>query len=193
WTLFPTLLVNKRKLFSYLSFREYTAINVKIDYNKRDYLTNNIRDQIHPNWTLYPIVSPNNVNKVVIITEARSGSTFLGDLLQQSWATFYNFEPLITMRARNPRTDTSMAEEAATLLAAILDCNFTNIGDSYLQPVFWKVPYFNWNSVMKQYVQTNNIQLFNATVNEFVCQRCHNRLIKTIRFGVQDFLVLQQK
>ena len=69
WILILNLVPNRRRLFSYLSFREYTAINVNIDY---------MNDEKIVDWTQYPVVNENNVNKIVIITEARSGSTFLG-------------------------------------------------------------------------------------------------------------------
>ncbi|XP_054165176.1 carbohydrate sulfotransferase 1-like [Oppia nitens] len=146
-----------------------------------------------PNWSEYPVVGTDTVNKIIIVTEARSGSTFLGDLLQQSWPTFYNFEPLITMRVKNPRTDQSTVTDAVKLLTSLLDCQFTALGDHYLRPVFWKVPYFSWNLAMKDSVRRDQLQYFNATLNQYVCNRCRHRLIKTIRFGVEDYLQLKQK
>ena len=71
WVLINNFMINRRKLFSYLSFSEFTAINVKIDY-----LNANKEKAI--DWRAYRVVDPKNVNKIIIITEARSGSSFLG-------------------------------------------------------------------------------------------------------------------
>ena len=116
-----------------------------------------------------------------------------GDLLQRDWPTFYSFEPLISMRNKNPRNDKSQLEDAIDLLNDLFECNFSNLSIEYLSPVYWKVPYLNWNQVMLKTVDGDNMQYFNASLNQFVCGRCHNRLIKSIRFGVEDFVLLQQK
>lgn len=76
WILIPSLVINRRKLNSYLTLSEFTAINVKINYPNIGH--NSFQ------WSDYPPIDPNNVNKILIITEARSGSTFLG-LLTFLW------------------------------------------------------------------------------------------------------------
>lgn len=116
-----------------------------------------------------------------------------GDLLQRDWPTFYSFEPLITMRNRNPRNDKSHLEDAIDLLNDLFDCDFANLSLEYLSPVYWKVPYLNWNQAMSRTVADQDMLYFNASLNQFVCHRCRNRLIKSIRFGVEDFVLLQHK
>jgi hypothetical protein len=97
------------------------------------------------------------------------------------------------MKFRNPRNDRKRVGEAVELLFKILDCDFLNLTDKYLAPIFWKVPYFNWNLVMRKTVNQNKVDYFNASLNRFVCQRSKNHLIKSIRFGVQDFVLLKEK
>lgn len=50
---------------------------------------------------LYKIVPPTEVKRILIVSYFRSGSTFLGDILQTPLKTFYHFEPFhITRRTR---------------------------------------------------------------------------------------------
>lgn len=50
---------------------------------------------------LYNAVPPSEVRRILIVSYFRSGSTFLGDILQTPHKTFYHFEPFhITRRTR---------------------------------------------------------------------------------------------
>ena len=61
-----------------------------------------------------PVMNPDmfNITRVLLVTYFRSGSSFLGDLLQQNWKTFYTFEPLHYMsdgmRIKDERTDEAL-------------------------------------------------------------------------------------
>lgn len=145
------------------------------------------------NWSQMPIIAPQEVNRILIVSEARSGSSFLGDLLQQSPLTFYSFEPLIQMKNRHPRIDQKSAAEAYNILNKLYNCDFSNFSKNYLNPVFWKVPYFAWNLVVKKTIGDNKVDLFNASLNEYICRRCRVHVIKVIRFGVNHFIDLNER
>ncbi|KAI1292054.1 hypothetical protein HDE_07436 [Halotydeus destructor] len=66
---------------------------------------------------------------VLLVTYFRSGSSFIGDILQQSPTTFYYFEPL-----RYMTVDERIAEQnkgkAMAVLDAIAHCNYTRLVNS---------------------------------------------------------------
>ncbi|XP_076653419.1 carbohydrate sulfotransferase 4 isoform X1 [Halictus rubicundus] len=66
----------------------------------------------------------------VILTSWRSGSTFLGDVVNAHPANFYHYEPLLDfgiVQIRGP----PLADEALTNLESLLRCDFNNL-DRYL-------------------------------------------------------------
>ncbi|XP_043796724.1 carbohydrate sulfotransferase 4-like isoform X2 [Apis laboriosa] len=66
----------------------------------------------------------------VILTSWRSGSTFLGDVVNAHPANFYHYEPLLDfgiVQIRGP----PLADEALSNLEALLKCDFNNL-DRYL-------------------------------------------------------------
>src|SRR5205807_1430880 len=64
--------------------------------------------------------------KILLVTYFRSGSSFLGDLLQQNPSTFYSFEPLHYMTT-GMRIHEDREEEAFYLLDKLLSCSFPDI------------------------------------------------------------------
>lgn len=67
----------------------------------------------------------------IIITTWRSGSTFLGDILNALPGNYYHYEPLLTydiMQIRGPPHD----KPAIRSLKKLLKCNYTNM-DEYLE------------------------------------------------------------
>lgn len=65
----------------------------------------------------------------IIFATWRSGSTFLGDLLNSHPANFYHYEPLLHMKVRQVRSNKD-AKEATKVLGQLLLCNYTNL-DKY--------------------------------------------------------------
>lgn len=72
-----------------------------------------------------PIIKSESVLRVLVVTYFRAGSTFLGDILQQNWKTFYHFEPLHIM-SRGLRIDESQTHQALNLLNHLFRCNFSS-------------------------------------------------------------------
>lgn len=63
----------------------------------------------------------------VILTTWRSGSTFLGDVLNSHPANFYHYEPLLDydiVQVRGP----PLADAAIDRLKSLLHCNYSNLG-----------------------------------------------------------------
>jgi hypothetical protein len=91
--------------------------------------------------------------RIILISEARSGSSFLGDLLQQAWPSYYSYEPLIIMRQKHPRNDVTKVSQAAQLISQLFRCNFTNLDHgSLLTPSYYKMNYLNWNLLMSKMI-----------------------------------------
>lgn len=72
-----------------------------------------------------------NPMRSLIITTWRSGSTFLGDILNAMPGNFYHYEPLLTfdiIQIRGPPHD----KPAINLLKKLLKCNYTDMNE-YLE------------------------------------------------------------
>ncbi|XP_039951237.1 carbohydrate sulfotransferase 4 [Bactrocera neohumeralis] len=67
----------------------------------------------------------------VIITTWRSGSTFLGDILNAMPGNFYHYEPLLSFGINQVR-DPSGGSEALHMLRHLLHCNYTDMQE-YLE------------------------------------------------------------
>lgn len=125
-------------------------------------------------------------HQVLIITEARSGSSFLGDLIQQASSTYYNFEPYIFLESNNHQS-ISDSSYYYDLLLRLLNCQMDQLGREYLKPVYWKVDYLKWNSMLTDSVSpTDRESLFNMTLHKRLCGQAQTILIKTIRFTLEN-------
>lgn len=63
----------------------------------------------------------------IIVTTWRSGSTFLGDILNSYPANYYHYEPLLDfgiVQIRGPPN----AQKALNVLSNLLNCNYTGLG-----------------------------------------------------------------
>ncbi|XP_045602639.2 carbohydrate sulfotransferase 4 isoform X2 [Procambarus clarkii] len=72
-----------------------------------------------------------NPVRSLVVTTWRSGSTFIGDVLQSHPATFYHYEPLLDFGISQIR-EGKLAEQAIYSLRHLLTCNYTNM-ESYLE------------------------------------------------------------
>lgn len=64
----------------------------------------------------------------VIVTTWRSGSTFLGDILNSHPANYYHYEPLLDyeiIQIRGPPN----AKNAINVLRDLLNCNYSRLGE----------------------------------------------------------------
>lgn len=132
-----------------------------------------------------PVVNPNNVTKIIILTYFRSGSSFFGDLLQQNWKTFYHFEPLHSM-TYNSRIGNDNIEKAFDLFNGIFSCNFTELKD-YMQWV--KQPHnqflFSHNLFLRVTCHSNPKTCFNPVFVNEVCNRAPVHVMKLTRLHMQ--------
>ena len=64
----------------------------------------------------------------IILTTWRSGSTFLGEMLEVHPATFYHYEPLLHIGIRQARSG-SLGDMAVNHLHNLMTCNYTKLDD----------------------------------------------------------------
>ena len=132
-----------------------------------------------------PLVNPNNVTKIIILTYFRSGSSFFGDLLQQNWKTFYHFEPLHSM-TYNSRIGDDKIQQAFDLFNGVFSCNFTELKD-YMQWV--KQPHcqflFAHNLFLRVTCHSNPKTCFNPVFVNAVCNRAPVHVMKLTRLHMR--------
>ena len=63
----------------------------------------------------------------IVLTSWRSGSTFLGEVINAHPATYYHYEPLLDFGIIQVR-GSPLAEMALKNIEALLKCNYTNMG-----------------------------------------------------------------
>lgn len=150
--------------------------------------TMQIRSRADPLRSLrsIPTVKPENVTHVILLTYFRSGSTFVGDLLQQNWRTFYHFEPLHFM-TYDSRIGGTKLQEAFDLFGSILRCNFSSQED-YLR---WaKRPdnqfLFERNIFLWFTCKSNPKMCFTPEMVSAVCQRAPVQVMKVTRLNMRD-------
>lgn len=119
--------------------------------------------------------------KLLIISYFRSGSSFLGDLLQQQLATFYTYEPFI-YSSRSSRLNSEFMNEAVTTLKDIFNCRFDR-NPKYLNMVK-KNPYLlQWNKYLWRHCSMVSADIcLQPSFLRRVCQTSKNKLVKTNRF-----------
>lgn len=69
--------------------------------------------------------------RAMVVTTWRSGSTFLGDIMNAHPATFYHYEPLLHYDIKQARSG-ALAADAVRTLTDLMHCNYSSI-DSYLK------------------------------------------------------------
>ena len=74
-------------------------------------------------------VSNNIARHILVLTSWRSGSSFLGDLLNQYKGSFYYFEPLHYYAFTSSMKDQSKSD----FIKSLFNCNFTNENSGFLQ------------------------------------------------------------
>jgi len=69
--------------------------------------------------------------RAMVATTWRSGSTFLGDIMNSHPATYYHYEPLLHYDIKQARSG-ALAADAVRVLSDLMHCNYTNL-ESYLE------------------------------------------------------------
>lgn len=134
-----------------------------------------------------------NQTKVLIVAYFRSGSSFLGDLMQQNWKSFYSFEPLNYM-TRQTRIDGSNVTEATELINSILDCDFSN-RTQYIKWIQTNQYLVKWNKFLWNICKfrLGNNSCYNESSLQHTCQRSKYNIIKVVRLQLKHLDSLWRK
>nr|CAB3230801.1 carbohydrate sulfotransferase 1 [Phallusia mammillata] len=89
--------------------------------------TNNFRSRFRHYYDEPIELLPAQTKGVIIVTNYRSGSTFLGQLFNHHTDAFYTFEPLLPFTQRCPEQLRPMTQ----VLHQMLKCDFPDIGELY--------------------------------------------------------------
>lgn len=140
-------------------------------------------------------VDQTNVSRVLVLSYARSGSSFVGDLLQQNERTFYSYEPLFFMGHDSPRFDETATADGVDTLEKILSCDFTGDGMvSYLDDRQNSTdPCWRWNRFLRNKCRWRSPACFDPCFVRAVCLRARIQVVKTIRVGSRHLIPLLEK
>ncbi|KAF7490204.1 Carbohydrate sulfotransferase 1 [Sarcoptes scabiei] len=140
----------------------------------------------------FPLYEREKQTRILLISYFRSGSSFIGDLLQQNWKSFYTFEPLHYM-TRQTRIGDNNLTEAINLIDDIYRCDFKT-NSSYIHwlesnqfLIRWN--HFFWN--ICKLLSTN--MCFDDFLMKQVCIRSKYNLIKTVRLKIRHIESLLQR
>ena len=155
--------------------------------------TENIDDVINRLKILAPTrVHPKHVTRILLVATFRSGSSFLGDLLQQSnLQSYYFFEPLYSL-VWDVRINQTMLPAATHLIRALFDCNYEAI-PKYNQFIKTKEFDFGNNAFVKKLCGQSGKNLTRCTdaqLSREICLRSHVQIMKTTRLGLEHVLKL---
>ena len=125
-------------------------------------------------------ISSIEARNVLVVTRARSGSSFLGELLSQYPGTFYSYEPLITLKGDKNTTD------QIELLRQVFHCepgkDYVEYPRSWNLLLYYNLRFFHsCNNILK-----NNAACYMPEVYHSVCPMFPLRLIKTIRLPFEE-------
>lgn len=137
-------------------------------------------------------VDPKHVTRILLVATFRSGSSFVGDLLQQSHRqSFYFFEPLYSL-VWDVRIDQTLMPIAAHLIRALFECNYEVI-PQYNNFIKTKEFDFGNNAFVKKLCGQSGKNLTRCTDPELsreICLRSHVQIMKTTRLGLEHVLKL---
>ena len=134
-------------------------------------------------------VDHEHVKNILIVTSVRSGSSFLGELLNQYPGTFFYFEPLHYHSFH--RQDDNVIQ-SRDLLESLFWCNFTQETQGFLDHAKAHPFLFNrqspkrlWSSCSSFKKPKENICFSREYLNK-VCPQYPIRLIKTVRMRIKE-------
>jgi len=135
------------------------------------------------------IIPANTTRKVIILTSWRSGSSFLGDLLNHYPGTFYYFEPL---HYYSYIKDKSKVQNETDFIKSLLSCEFDENNEGFLEHVrkpsnsflFKRHNFRLWNSC-KQFKPREALCYSQDYLNQ-LCPLYPIKLVKTVRMRVRQ-------
>ena len=148
--------------------------------------------KIAPQYKISDKLPVEYAHNILIATSWRSGSTFLGDLLNHYPGTFYAFEPIhfLSNKKRKENWSQSNPLHALKLLRDIYRCDFSNnVTGGYLKHAAKQENQFllKHNSRVWKSCQTllpSNVACFMPELLNRVCPVFPVRLIKTVRLRI---------
>ena len=164
----------------------------------RDLFTESIRSVLFP---LSPKYSHNNVfttaakdnrtqdpsiPRILLVTYFRSGSSFLGDLLQSTPRTFYSFEPLHFMTS-GYRAPSERLEEAFYVMNKLFSCSFPELS-FYIK---WALNadhrfLFKWNNFLWNSCRNHRRLCYNPSFLKGICLKASVHLMKVTRLHMKQ-------
>lgn len=148
--------------------------------------------KIAPQYKISDKLPVEYAHNILIATSWRSGSSFLGDLLNHYPGTFYAFEPIhfLSNKKRKENWSQSNPLHALKLLRDIYRCDFSNnVTGGYLKHAAKQENQFllKHNSRVWKSCQTllpSNVACFMPELMNKVCPVFPVRLIKTVRLRI---------
>ena len=178
-----------------ISRLNYEFSNLKDSIHAND-VKKNVRQVNKPNRNKMNIVGNlrvgekipvNSTRQIIIATSWRSGSSFLGDLLNHYPGTFYYFEPL---HYYSYVKDKSKVQTETNFFKSLLSCKFDGNNSGFLDHVmtpshsflFKRHNFRLWNSC--QHFKSKEELCFSQDYLNLVCPLYPIRLIKSVRMRV---------
>ncbi|XP_037502840.2 carbohydrate sulfotransferase 3-like [Rhipicephalus sanguineus] len=138
------------------------------------------------NLSHYPVVPPDKVRRVIIVTYFRAGSNFVGELLSSSPPTFYHYEPL-SMYTVATRLVGRNATEASSLISHLLRCELQSVGH-YIRKVIERKDPLRRNRFLWALCRGDNKTCFRADFVSKVCARAPAQVMKITRLHMSQVL-----
>lgn len=138
----------------------------------------------------YPPVPADKIQRVIVVTYFRAGSTFVGDILSSTPRTFYHFEPL-HMFSKDARLDGNAASNASDLIGHLLRCDFQRV-QHYVRWASDKKFLFRRNHFLWALCGGQHPVCFKPDYVAKVCLRAPAQVMKVTRLHmsqVRDWLV----
>ncbi|XP_046596053.1 carbohydrate sulfotransferase 5-like isoform X1 [Neodiprion lecontei] len=134
---------------------------------------------------LEDLVMENNGTPIrsIIVTTWRSGSTFLGDILNAHPADFYHFEPLLAfdeIKIRGP----PLAEKALKLTTDLLNCEYGDL-DEYIEYGKTHSLVFHHNTHLWKQCQAHKGLCYNHKFLSAMCKLFPFQSMKFVRLRLQ--------
>ncbi|XP_033222948.1 carbohydrate sulfotransferase 4-like isoform X2 [Belonocnema kinseyi] len=119
----------------------------------------------------------------IILTSWRSGSTFLGEVINAHPATYYHYEPLLDFGIIQVR-GSPLAEMALQNIEALLKCNYTNM-EHYLNFGKLHVWLFNHNSPLWKQCQMHKSICWDPRFLNSFCRLFPFQSMKVVRLRLR--------
>ena len=133
-------------------------------------------------YNIGEFVPMNEAKNILIVTRGRSGSSFLGDLLNRYPGTFYTFEPLHQAKKRGILT----TESKVALLKQVLNCSTND--EFFTHAKEWKYSLSRniryWKSCYG--LVGRHYACYIPELHNSICSIFPIRLIKTIRLSFSE-------